>query len=74
MHYPLALCVGYDMLLQSPTRHNLTDEIRQNQNNPSNIRKTLVDLNFDVFYGDDNGVISAIIAGNSSFTKLLPNG
>jgi hypothetical protein len=59
--------------LQSPTRRNLTDETRQNQNNPGSIKKTLVDLNFDVFYADEKGSTGAIIAGNASFTKRLPN-
>jgi hypothetical protein len=72
-NYPLALCVGYDMLMQSPTRRDLDMEVRKDRNNLSNIRETLLNLHFNVFYAEEKGKTGAIIAGNSEFEKLLPN-
>jgi len=71
--YPLALCVGYDKLMRSPTRRILDREVRENRNNPSNIIDILAKLNFNVIYGEEKGDTGAIIAGNSAFEKLLPN-
>lgn len=72
--YPLALCVGYDKLLQSPTRRDKLDKkVRENRNNPRTISNTLSELNFNVVYAEEEGDTGAIIAGNSTFEKLLPN-
>lgn len=71
--YPLALCVGYDTLMQSPTRRELDKEVRKKRNNPDGISETLGKLNFNVIYGEEKGDTGAIIAGNSMFEKLLPN-
>jgi hypothetical protein len=72
-NYPLALCVGYDRLMRSPTRRMLNKEVRENRNNPSNIIDILTKLNFNVIYEEIKGDTGAIIAGNSLFKKLLPN-
>jgi len=71
--YPLALCVGYDQTMQSPTRRLLSPEVRRERNNPSNIMKIFIELNFNVIYTEKVGKAGAIIAGNSAFQKLLPN-
>lgn len=71
--YPLALCVGYDRLMQSPTRRELDPKLRASRNDPINILDTLRGLNFNVIYGEVKGDTGAIIAGNSSFENLLPN-
>ena len=71
--YPLALCVGYDQTMQSPTRRLLDTEVRKKRNNPSNIREVLSKLNFNVIYAEVIGDAGTIIAGNLPFQKLLPN-
>lgn len=71
--YPLALCVGYDQKMESPTRRMLDPAIRKERNNPNNIKEILIKLNFDVIYGEIIGDTGAIISGNSAFQKLLPN-
>lgn len=71
--YPLAICVGYDQTMQSPTRRKLVPKIRKERNNPGNIMKVLGKLNFDVIYAKTGKDTGAIIAGNLPFQKLLPN-
>jgi len=71
--YPLALCVGYDQRMQSPTRRLLAPEVRRKRNDPSNIKKILIELNFNVIYTEKVGDADAIIAGNLPFQELLPN-
>lgn len=71
--YPLALCVGSDQTMQSPTRRKLVPDVRKKRNDPSHIKKILDGLNFDVIYEEKSGDTGAIIAGNLSFQKLLPN-
>ena len=70
---PLAMCIGYDKTLQSPTRRAIEPDIRKRRNDPDNIKEILSSLGFSVLYaqtGDDTGVI---IAGNLAFQKALPN-
>jgi hypothetical protein len=71
--YALALCVGYDQTMQSPTRRKLVAEVRKKRNDPNNIREILADLNFNVIYAETVGDTGAIIAGNLPFQELLPN-
>jgi hypothetical protein len=71
--YPLALCVGYDQIMQSPTRRKLDPKVRKKRNDPNEIRKILDELNFNVIYAEIIGDTGAIIAGNLPFQKLLPN-
>jgi hypothetical protein len=72
--YPLALCVGYEQTLESPTRRkDLSREDRQARNNPHKIMEQLIDLNFNEMYTNKVEEAGAIIAGNSAFQKLLPN-
>lgn len=72
-NYPLALCVGYDQTLQSDTRWPLDRDVREEQNDPSNILKILNELGFREIYTENGECAGTIVAGNSSFNDLLPN-
>ncbi len=72
-NYPLALCIGYDSLMQSPTRRDLKKNERKLRNDPNIIKDTLTKLKFNVFYEEGGGNTGAIIAGNSLFEELIPN-
>lgn len=71
--YPLALCIGYDRITQSPTRRKLESETRKERNDPSNLERVLNKLGFNVIYTKTEEEKGAIIAGNLEFLKLLPN-
>jgi hypothetical protein len=77
--YPLAVCVGYDLGMKSPTRdEKLNSENgkkeRKERNKPKRICKILHMLGFKHDYAPElYRETGAIIAGNTRFKKLLPN-
>ena len=72
--FPLAICVGFDADIKSPTRRKLDLDIRKERNNPNTINNMLKDINLNVIYTSPKSEeTGAIIAGNTNFEKLLPN-
>jgi hypothetical protein len=72
--YPIALCVGYDSDVTSPTRRGIDIKVRKKRNNPDWIFENLYRLNFDVVYTSRQlPGQGAVISGNEEFNKLLPN-
>lgn len=72
--YPLAVCIGYDQTLASPTGKPISKKNRIRRNNPVVIRSTLASLQFNIFYTPQRDESSGVvIASNQAFTKLLPN-
>ncbi len=72
--FPLAICIGYDQDMKSPTRRDLDSDSRRKRNDPGQILEALTGLGFNVHYYDRTShQTGAIIVGNEAFQSLIPN-
>ena len=58
--YPMALCVGYDRSMESPTRRELDRDIREERNDPDYIKTVLLEMGFEPLCVEAPGNTGAI--------------